>query len=691
MKKAKLTLLCLIQLTTLKAQLLDQDLDLQLFIEDVFQLQEEDVDYEGLYESLLILYTDPINLNKANGDDLRSQYLLTDLQIDDLISYIDRNGELISIYELQAVPGFDAQTIRRIIPFVTVDDKVSDTRSLLQRILEAENKFLITRFQRTFEIQRGFTEPDTSTNGDLSSRFQGDRNSLYSRFRVSRSKDFSIGLTLEKDAGESFRFSRNSKVYGFDFSSFHFLLENKKRWKSVVLGDYQLQFGQGLLLGAGFNPGKGSETIVTVRRSDLGIRPYSSILESGFFRGAASTYNLGRFDITAFYSDQRQDANIRNDSTFTDFDEFISSIQSSGFHRTSAERESQNRIREQVVGSNITYRTRRENFRVGLTAVHSEFSLPIFRRPNAYNQFEFQGDQNNNYGIHASYRWQNLNFFGETAISRSGGMGSIAGLIASLSRDISFSLLLRNYQRDFHSFYGNAFGESSRNINESGVYWGIKYRPIRTLSFTAYYDRFRFPWLRFRAEAPSQGYEYLMRLRYHPTRNFSLYAQFREESKDQNSATEQNLQLLSTAVKRNYLINLDYQPNEIISLKSRVQWSDLRFESKKTNGFAIIQDFNFSFGKFRLGTRFALFDTDDFENRQFAYEKDVLYAFSIPAYNGVGIRNYLLIRYNLSEKITFWGKLSRTFRSDVTSIGSGLSEIEANHRTDLRLQARYKF
>ena len=691
MKKAKLTLLCLIQLTTLKAQLLDQDLDLQLFIEDVFQLQEEDVDYEGLYESLLILYTDPINLNKANGDDLRSLYLLTDLQIDDLISYIDRNGELISIYELQAVPGFDAQTIRRIIPFVTVDDKVSDTRSLLQRILEAENKFLITRFQRTFEIQRGFTEPDTSTNGDLSSRFQGDRNSLYSRFRVSRSKDFSIGLTLEKDAGESFRFSRNSKVYGFDFSSFHFLLENKKRWKSVVLGDYQLQFGQGLLLGAGFNPGKGSETIVTVRRSDLGIRPYSSILESGFFRGAASTYNLGRFDITAFYSDQRQDANIRNDSTFTDFDEFISSIQSSGFHRTSAERESQNRIREQVVGSNITYRTRRENFRVGLTAVHSEFSLPIFRRPNAYNQFEFQGDQNNNYGIHASYRWQNLNFFGETAISRSGGMGSIAGLIASLSRDISFSLLLRNYQRDFHSFYGNAFGESSRNINESGVYWGIKYRPIRTLSFTAYYDRFRFPWLRFRAEAPSQGYEYLMRLRYHPTRNFSLYAQFREESKDRNSATEQNLQLLSTAVKRNYLINLDYQPNEIISLKSRVQWSDLRFESKKTNGFAIIQDFNFSFGKFRLGTRFALFDTDDFENRQFAYEKDVLYAFSIPAYNGVGIRNYLLIRYNLSEKITFWGKLSRTFRSDVTSIGSGLSEIEANHRTDLRLQARYKF
>ena len=691
MKKAKLTLLCLIQLTTLKAQLLDQDLDLQLFIEDVFQLQEEDVDYEGLYESLLILYTDPINLNKANGDDLRSLYLLSDLQIDDLISYIDRNGELISIYELQAVPGFDAQTIRRIIPFVTVDDKVSDTRSLLQRILEAENKFLITRFQRTFEIQRGFTEPDTSTNGDLSSRFQGDRNSLYSRFRVSRSKDFSIGLTLEKDAGESFRFSRNSKVYGFDFSSFHFLLENKKRWKSVVLGDYQLQFGQGLLLGAGFNPGKGSETIVTVRRSDLGIRPYSSILESGFFRGAASTYNLGRFDITAFYSDQRQDANIRNDSTFTDFDEFISSIQSSGFHRTSAERESQNRIREQVVGSNITYRTRRENFRVGLTAVHSEFSLPIFRRPNAYNQFEFQGDQNNNYGIHASYRWQNLNFFGETAISRSGGMGSIAGLIASLSRDISFSLLLRNYQRDFHSFYGNAFGESSRNINESGVYWGIKYRPIRTLSFTAYYDRFRFPWLRFRAEAPSQGYEYLMRLRYHPTRNFSLYAQFREESKDQNSATEQNLQLLSTAVKRNYLINLDYQPNEIISLKSRVQWSDLRFESKKTNGFAIIQDFNFSFGKFRLGTRFALFDTDDFENRQFAYEKDVLYAFSIPAYNGVGIRNYLLIRYNLSEKITFWGKLSRTFRSDVTSIGSGLSEIEANHRTDLRLQARYKF
>ena len=128
-----------------------------------------------------------------------------------------------------------------------------------------------------------------------------------------------------------------------------------------------------------------------------------------------------------------------------------------------------------------------------------------------------------------------------------------------------------------------------------------------------------------------------------------------------------------------------------MSIRSRLQWSSFSFEEAETYGFAVVQDFNFEFGKFKIGTRFALFEADDFENRQFAYERDVLYAFSIPSYSGVGIRNYVLVQYGLSKKLDIWLRMGRTIRNDVESIGSGRDKIEGNHRTDIKAQVRYVF
>ncbi len=663
--------------------------DLQSFAEEFFQVQDEDLNYEDLYESLLQLYTSPLDLNTATVDDLVSLFILAPDQVNNLLDYRANKGQLISIYELQAIPGFDLALIRRLRPFVTVEEKKSDTRPLLQRIVEEKNKFLLIRMERTFEESEGFILDEIDSTSSLTPKYSGDRNKVYSRFRTSKSKDFSIGFTMEKDAGEQISFNNTLKRYGPDFLSYHVIIENQGNLKSLALGDYQIQFGQGLLLGAGFNLGKGSETITTVRRSSTGIRPYSSVLESGFFRGGAATYTLGHFDLTGFYSHQFVDANVQNDTTVTEFDDFISSIQATGLHRTETEQINKDQVREQVSGGNITYRSENRNASLGLSVVNTRYNVPIAKRPVSYNRFEFGGRQNFTGSLFSNFLWQNLNFFGEVAVSESGGIGAVGGLVASLSNRIAISLVLRNYDRNFHSFYGNSFGESSRNINEHGIYWGLKISPLKKFDVTAYYDRFKFPWLKFRAEGPSEGYEFLIRLNYSPASNINLFGQIRKESKERNSKSDDNLKTLSTGIKRNYLLNLDYHPNDIISLKSRLQWSEFNFEGVKTGGFAIIQDFNFKIRKIKLGTRFALFDGDDFENRQFAYEKDVLYAFSIPAYSGVGIRNYLLLQYTLNNRLTFWARLSRTTRQDSGEIGSGLDKINGNHKTDLKLQVRY--
>ena len=42
-------------------------IDLQHFIERLFPLQEEEVDYEAIYELLLELYQSPLDLNRATA------------------------------------------------------------------------------------------------------------------------------------------------------------------------------------------------------------------------------------------------------------------------------------------------------------------------------------------------------------------------------------------------------------------------------------------------------------------------------------------------------------------------------------------------------------------------------------------------------------------------------------------------
>ena len=86
----------------------------------------------------------------------------------------------------------------------------------------------------------------------------------------------------------------------------------------------------------------------------------------------------------------------------------------------------------------------------------------------------------------------------------------------------------------------------------------------------------------------------------------------------------------------------------------------------------------------------ALFDTEGNENRQYAYERDVLYAFSIPAYSGRGIRNYLLVQYRMSRKVDIWARIARSTFYDRNEIGTGLETIEDDRRTEVKLQLRYK-
>ena len=671
-----------------------QNINFDLLLQElVAQQEEENLNYEDIYENLFQYYQHPINLNQATADELTALFLLTPQQITALLTYKSENGPLLSIYELQAVPGFDLSTIYKIVPFVTVQDMslLQDRRALRQRISENKNQAFLLRYDRTLQKRKGYTPPD-SIGTRLTSRYLGSPNKYVLRYRNSHAQDFSVGFTIEKDAGEQMAWNPAQRQYGADFYSAHVQVYNQGKFKALALGDYQLQFGQGLLLSAGFFVGKGSETITTIRRSNIGIRPFTSVLESAFFRGAAITYSIRpHLESTTFYSRKKVDAALRSTlDTLTNENDFFSGIQASGFHRTPTELGNKHQVGEQVMGNNITFKAPNQNFSAGLTLVYTHFTRRLQRRPALYNYFEFTGQDNVAGSMNYSYSWQNINVFGETGISGGGGWGSINGLLASLTKNIDLSLVYRNYGKSFHSFYGQAFGENTRNSNEKGLYTGIKIKPFPKWEVTAYYDLFRFPWLKYRVDAPSAGDEYLVRVLYKPTKSAQFYGQLRGEIKSLNTTGESKLHLVLPATRHQYLLYLDYSPTATLNLRSRIQLSQYEHAAAVTKGYYIGQEINTSIRKNKVAVSYALFDTDDYDTRLYVPEHDVLYAFSVPALSGTGTRMYVLWHYPILPQLDGWFKITQTQYRYQKTIGSGLEEIAGPNRTDIRCQLRYR-
>lgn len=663
------------------------------------EIQTDQVPYEDLYGTLLNLYQSPLSLNTATPEELRALPLLAEKQVQALLRYRQANGPLLSVYELQAVPDWDVRTIARVAPFVAVEAPGANAARgpLWQRIKHEENNALLLRYRRVLQQQKGYSPVDTF-QGRPTLRYLGSPDAWALRYRVAHAHDFSLGLTLEKDAGEPVQWQPERGQYGPDFVSAHAVVYDQGRLKTLALGDYQLQFGQGLLLSSGLAVGKGAETIANLRRASLGVRPYAALLENTFFRGAAATYQLAPgWEATAFASRKSLDASARQSTdSLADYAEVASSLGLTGLHRTASELAGRQRLRETVGGGHLGYTSPDGNLALGATVVATHYGSAFQKRPEPYNRYEFSGQDNLALGLHYSYGYHNLLLFGESGRSSGGGLGTLNGLVASLGPRVDAAVLLRHYGSDFHTFYGNALSENTRDINESGVYVGLKVRPLSRWEVSAYFDQFSFPWLRYRVSAPSQGRDLLARVSFAPTKTSLLYALYRARLKPLDLPASQSgrpLPLPGQQLRHSLLLFADAQPTATVGLRTRLQASFLRDDDNLAwqRGYVLSQDVQVQARRgLLLAARYALFDTDDYDTRQYIFEQDVLYAVSIPALYGQGTRVYALAQLTLNKHFTLWLRYADTRYRHQSTVGSGLELIQGAARSEATAQVRYR-
>ena len=649
-----------------------------------------DADYTTLFEQLEFYYRKPINLNKTSYEELQSLGLINDIQINNLLEHIEKYGKLITLEELQTVNGMDLESIRLIAPFVRVNRNAdAPNASIKDIILDGDNQFFM-RYTRTLEQQQGFTDatPEELEENE-NARYLGNQDRYYARYKFTYSNNVSAGFTAEKDAGEEF-FTGTQKN-GFDFYSAHLYLQNFGIVKELALGDFQAQFGQGLTFWSGLAFGKTAD-LQTIKRSARGLRPYTSVQEDRFMRGGGITLQKANFELTAFYSSNEVDANVtdtlENQETFV-----FSSLGESGFHRTPGELENKNRIRRTYLGGHLTYKKR--NFNFGLTTATNKLDGEYQPRTQIYNQFSQIDNENTNVGFDYNYIYKNFNFFGEISHSIDGGIATTNGLLVYLDPKLSLAVQQRKYDRDFKPFESNAIGDGGTNVNEQGIFLGVTAKPFKSITLSGYFDRFVFPWLRFQSDAPTDGYNYLAQVTYSPNKQLSMYARIRERERGANLRVEgQPIDQVVNEKQTNYRYNISYKINKKIDLDNRIEMVRyLQGEQPAEYGYVIYQDISYSSlsNPFSFSLRYALFDTDSYNSRIYAYENDVLYAFSIPAYSGRGTRFYLSTKYHISRGVDLWVRYAQTYYNDREEISSGKDLIEGRVKSEVKVQLRLKF
>ncbi len=646
-------------------------------------LEEQETEEGGLAGEQLVqfleeLASNPVNINSASINELL-QIPGFNLKIArSLISYRKENP-FVKTDDILKVSGIGRATYTRMRPYITVGGASSRFRDLYTNPnywLDGNSFEYISRYQQELKYKRGYEIPASSVE------HLGSQGKYYNRFRMS-SRHLSVNLTQEKDAGETL-----SGPTGFDYTSGHIALTENGKLKDLVIGDYALNFGQGLVLWTGAAFSKGREVVGTTGKNERGLRAYGSAQETDFFRGIAATYGE-KIETTFFYSDRPRTASIiQGDTT-----RFPSS---SGFHRTESEKDRKNNIDQKSYGGRIRIDTPLGLF--GATGYYTEFSSYIDRGNGLSSLYDFEGRENSVLGIDYRGLIGNVLAFGEIAQSQNGGAGGIVGIESPIGISTDFTMAYRNYARDFQSFMGDGFGESSSDPqNEEGFYIGIRHGLNDKIALSAYVDQYMFNAPRTGIDQPSQGFDVLGLMEVDFNSDLNGYVLIRSETKD-DTFTEINErgveeEFIGEQRRSSIRTQIEYQLSRSVRLRSRIELVESQGANEdKEYGMLLYQDIRVqATRKLQLDARVTVFDTDSFDSRVFQFENDLLYVLSNTALSGQGQRVYIVLNYEPRNFLEIWFKYSISVFENENFISSGLNEIEGNKNSDFGIQARVKF
>lgn len=642
--------------------------------------QLDQVDWSSFLERLFYYREHPLDLNTASAADIQNLGLLSPLVVLQILEYRKNAGGFMDARELQVIDGLDIHQAKVLSQFFTVRTTSALSSVSYDDLLERGSHEFFLRYGRQLQKPSGYQQNDPGR-----SRYLGSPDRLLLRYRYDWPNVLKVSVNMEKDAGE--QFFAGAQRYGFDFYSFSAELHNTGKLKRFVIGDYVLQFGQGIGMWSGFSMGKGS-ILHGIARQGVGLKPHTSLDEINFLRGMSGVFYWGKLAITPFVSYRKRDGNVHQDSSGQ---AVVSSLATSGLYRTPSEVVGRHQVDQLTYGFNIEFQQQR--WKWGSTSSHTAFNTQIVPQPLLRNKYQFSGSDLLHTSLYYQGNIRHVYLFGEGGLRPGYGLAVLNGALLSMHHHVSLALLHRYYQKDHHTAYGDAFGSASAVANENGMYVGLQYQPNRTISMVTYFDSFRFPWVKYRADGPSKGKDLLFQLIYSKSRQEELAFRFRYQEKEENIMIDGSEYILGQVQKAQFRVSYDSSWGDRWRVRNRLEVVHYRNELLSGQyGWMFYQDVFFKplGSKLTANARVSVFRTKDYNTRIYAFENDVLYASSFPVYYGNGYRGYINLRWKISKSIDLWLRYAQFYYPEASSLGSGLDLISGQKRSEVKTQIRIK-
>ena len=621
--------------------------------------ESEDGNYEVKYD-----------INHINETQLLSFNILNFQQINNFILYRKNMGGFISLFELQAVPGWDIETIKLIIHRFKIRN--IESRRPIQKLLKEGNHSILYRI--------GKKSLDTLINGIVKPKdLFSNKSKQLVRYSFEIPEKMNAGLTIEKDPGEKSI---------TDYASGYLAFSSTKILKNVTVGDYTVNMGQGLIEWRGYSTGMTSQITSGYRQGPL-IWPHRGTDENKFHRGVALSFNKAGITMSVFASNQYIDANIISDRVTNK--KTISSFLVSGIHATDSEKADRKTAEKSTIGGSLKIKISKTN--IGLNHISTFFNAPVQKKDEPHNYFAMQGNQYINSSIDFSSNVASGFLFGEAAIDERLNSGFILGMLKSIDPRLDIAFIYRNISKGYRSFQPNAFTQNTDANNEQGKFININFRINPRTKIESYVDHYTNNWPQYYNDGVRRGNLISIQYSWDPNKKTAFYIKLQSKQKNSNiKLVDNKTNLLGEEHISNCRIHISFTPFNSITVRHRTELSLFSGEYKKTEkGFLSYLELIYkpTLKPYSISARISAVETDGYNSRIYAYERDLLYYYSIPSLFNNGFRNYILFNYKVSKHLQIWLKWIQA-KSNITS--NFTSQVQSNQKTtkEWRVQLIWK-
>ena len=440
-----------------------QDVRVEQVMEDIFnQLSEDgDLSYEDIEEELLSIADNPMDLNTVTQEELSRLMFLSDEQIDAILMYQYEHG-FKEIYELQLIDCLKDYEIRNILPFVEVKGEESRKLNVESQKLYFREVFHYAKHEMTLRVDARNIED-----------FDGDPMYGKLRYRFNYQNRVQAGVTTMMATGDGRLAMSNRWDYGG-----YVQLKDIGPMKTIVVGNYQANFGYGLVVGSPLKRGK-SAYIQSTATTDEGLKKFSSVGDSyNYFHGVGATARIKWADVSAFYS-------LREDKKTETW--------------------------QHVVGVNATARWKK--VKVGVTGIES-------LKSNVESQ---KLSDKGAMGVNVRYNWGKVDIWGEVAASHAEqwGWGTIMGVRVNPISELNLLAIYRYYSPEYENVYANALSSKTRVNDEHGGYIGVEYNRLRNWQLSVFGDVWK------------EGYETMAQADFVPQKDYKMHMRWRAKRKNE--------------------------------------------------------------------------------------------------------------------------------------------------------------